>query len=216
MTPQAPLQLCSYWHHILHHSQGTSTKTVRSPCKKSTRKSLGIPSTADWTIVVGHKGQSGWGDAARGGRKQENPITLGHIEQQLPLHKLHSSRRQLRAETPARIFPLRNNVGGCWIQPHHFQHIRDPTGSKWSQKTTPRANGMGRFPVLQHEGFAPSSSPIGQRALTTYTQGLCQAFELAVPTAFLGKRRRRDAGSAGESTLSSQEQGGLRVMRRSS
>lgn len=152
-------------------------------------------STADWTIDVG---QTDGGDAARGGRKQESPTTLGHIEQQLPHHKLSANRGQLRAEIPVRVFPLRNNVGGRWIQPHQFQHLRDPTGSKWSQKTTPRANGMGRFPVLQHEIFTPSSSssPMGQRAGTTYTQGLCQAVELAAPTAFLGKRRRRDAGSA--------------------
>lgn len=76
---------------------------------------------------------------------------------------------------------------------------------------------MGRFSVLQHEGFAPSSSsPMGQRAGTTYTQGLCRAIELAAPTAFLGKRRIRDAGSAGGSLHPPSEQGGLKVMRRSS
>lgn len=76
------------------------------------------------------------------GRKQKNAITLG-IEKQLPHHNLCANFRQLRAETPVRVFSLRNNVGGCWIQLHHFQHLGDPTGSKWSQKTTPRANGMG-------------------------------------------------------------------------
>lgn len=55
-----------------------------------------------------------------------------------------------------------------------------------------------------------------ERAGTTYTQGLCQAIELAAPTAFLGKRRRRDAGSAVGSLHPPPEQGGLKVMRRSS
>lgn len=42
----------------------------------------------------------------------------------------------------------------------------------------------------------PPPLPMGQRAGTTYTQGLCQAVELAAPTAFLAFLELSDHGKA--------------------